>query len=70
MGDNVRMASGCRLPLTVHHCSTLKVPAAYGFSFGREARQMTLPLGIQAQVDTDAGNLALHESAVEQVRPV
>ncbi|QJR10468.1 putative murein peptide carboxypeptidase [Usitatibacter rugosus] len=41
-----------------------KVPAAYGFSFGHIAHQMTLPLGIRARMDAAERTLTLLEPAV------
>jgi muramoyltetrapeptide carboxypeptidase len=40
------------------------VPAAYGFSFGHVAHQVTLPLGIRARVDADTHTVTLLENAV------
>ncbi|QJR14636.1 S66 peptidase family protein [Usitatibacter palustris] len=45
--------------------SSLKVPAAYGYSFGHIAQQMTLPVGIRARFDTRAQTLTLLEAAVQ-----
>ena len=46
------------------HLSGLGVPAAYGFSFGHIAHQVTLPVGIRARLDTQARTLTLLEPAV------
>jgi muramoyltetrapeptide carboxypeptidase len=43
----------------------LKVPAAYGYSFGHIAYQMTLPYGVLARIDTDEETLTLQEAAVQ-----
>lgn len=43
----------------------IPVPAAYGLSFGHIAHQCTLPLGIMAELDTEAQTLRLLESAVK-----
>ena len=40
------------------------VPAVYGWSFGHVSDQFTLPLGVQARIDTEAGTLTLLEPAV------
>ncbi len=42
----------------------LKIPAAYGFPVGHIEAQWTLPLGVRARLDADAGELELLESAV------
>jgi muramoyltetrapeptide carboxypeptidase len=42
----------------------LGIPVAHGFPFGHVESQWTLPLGIKARLDADAGELALLEPAV------
>jgi muramoyltetrapeptide carboxypeptidase len=42
----------------------LRVPSAYGLSFGHIPRQVTLPVGIRARLDTEARTLTLLEPAV------
>jgi muramoyltetrapeptide carboxypeptidase len=42
----------------------LRIPAAYGFPVGHIEAQWTLPLGVRARLDADAGELELLESAV------
>ena len=50
---------------TLHdHFGASRVPAAYGFSFGHVTPQFTLPVGIRARMDADAGTITLLESAV------
>ncbi len=44
--------------------SSLRVPAAYGFSFGHIAHQVTLPVGVRAALDTGARTITLLEPAV------
>ncbi len=44
--------------------STLAVPVAAGFPFGHIAESWTLPLGVRARIDANAGTLALLEPAV------
>ena len=44
--------------------SGLRVPAAYGFSFGHIAHQVTLPVGVRAALDTEARTITLLEPAV------
>lgn len=44
--------------------SGLNVPVLYGLSFGHITDQFTLPLGIQASIDTNSGILSLLESGV------
>ncbi len=44
------------------HFQNFQVPAVYGFSFGHEASQLTLPIGIQARLDTVAQTLSLLEA--------
>jgi muramoyltetrapeptide carboxypeptidase len=46
------------------HLSSLRVPAAYGFSFGHIPHQVTLPVGVRAALDTDARTITLLEPAV------
>jgi muramoyltetrapeptide carboxypeptidase len=43
----------------------LGVPVYRGAQFGHIKRKFTLPLGVQAEIDADAGTLRLLESAVE-----
>jgi muramoyltetrapeptide carboxypeptidase len=43
----------------------LGVPVATGFPFGHGADNWTLPLGVRARLDADAGTLTLLEPAVE-----
>ena len=50
---------------TLHdHFGASRAPAAYGFSFGHVTPQVTLPVGIRARMDADAGTITLLESAV------
>jgi muramoyltetrapeptide carboxypeptidase len=46
------------------HLDLLRVPAATGYSFGHIAHQMTLPMGVNARLDTYAQTLTLLENAV------
>jgi muramoyltetrapeptide carboxypeptidase len=46
------------------HLARLGVPAAYGFSFGHIAHQLTLPVGLSARLDTQAQTITLLEPAV------
>lgn len=46
------------------HFSNLRVPAAYGFSFGHIANNMTIPVGVRARLDTQQQTLTLLEPAV------
>ena len=41
-----------------------RVPAAYGLSFGHVAPQVTLPVGVRARFDAEAGTITLLEAAV------
>jgi muramoyltetrapeptide carboxypeptidase len=43
----------------------LGVPVYRGAQFGHVRRKFTLPVGVQAEIDADAGTLRLLESAVE-----
>lgn len=47
------------------HLQPLRVPAVTGYSFGHIRHQFTMPLGIQARLDTAAQTLTLLEPAVE-----
>jgi muramoyltetrapeptide carboxypeptidase len=42
----------------------LGIPVAYGFPFGHIDAQWTVPLGIRARLDADAGEIDLLEAAV------
>lgn len=42
----------------------LKVPSVYGYSFGHISNHFTIPLGVRARLDTQAGTLTLLEPAV------
>jgi muramoyltetrapeptide carboxypeptidase len=44
--------------------SPLRIPVAYGFPVGHIDAQWTLPLGVRARLDADAGELELLEAAV------
>jgi muramoyltetrapeptide carboxypeptidase len=46
------------------HFAGLRVPAAYGFSFGHITNNFTIPLGIRARLDAGAQTLTLLEAAV------
>ena len=47
-----------------HYLGPLGVPVAYGLPIGHIDDQWTLPLGVRARFDADAGTLALLEPAV------
>lgn len=47
-----------------HYLLPLGVPVAYGLPFGHIDDQWTLPLGVRARLDADAGSLELLEAAV------
>jgi muramoyltetrapeptide carboxypeptidase len=42
----------------------LGIPVAYGFPIGHIEAQWTLPLGVRARLDANAGELELLEAAV------
>jgi muramoyltetrapeptide carboxypeptidase len=46
------------------HLAALRVPAAYGLSFGHIAHQITLPVGTRARFDAEARTITLLEPAV------
>lgn len=46
------------------HLGSLGIPVAFGFPIGHIADQWTLPLGVVARLDADAGTLDLLEPAV------
>lgn len=48
-----------------HHFGKLGVPAYHGAWFGHISDQFTLPLGVRAEIDADAGTLRLLEPAVQ-----
>ena len=47
------------------HIGPLGIPAYRGAKIGHIKRQFTLPLGIEAELDADAGTLRLLEPAVD-----
>lgn len=47
-----------------HYFRPLGIPAAYGFPVGHIDRQWTLPFGVRARFDADAGEVELLEAAV------
>jgi len=47
-----------------HYLAPLRIPVAYGFPVGHIDDQWTLPLGVLARLDADAGELEVLESAV------
>jgi muramoyltetrapeptide carboxypeptidase len=46
------------------YLAPLRIPVAYGFPVGHIDDQWTLPLGVRARLDADAGELDILESAV------
>ena len=46
------------------HVEPLGVPAYFGAAIGHTGRKLTVPLGVEAEVDADAGTLRLLEPAV------
>lgn len=48
----------------VDRLEPLGIPVRYGFSFGHIAHHFTIPLGIRARMDADAGTLTLLEGGV------
>jgi len=46
------------------HLGTLGVPVFAGFAFGHLGKQLTLPIGLAATVDADAGTVTIDEAAV------
>jgi muramoyltetrapeptide carboxypeptidase len=46
------------------HLGTLGIPVAFGFPIGHVPDQWTLPLGVTARLDADAGSVELLEPAV------
>jgi muramoyltetrapeptide carboxypeptidase len=47
-----------------HHLAPLGVPVFQGLEFGHIDNQFSLPLGVAAEIDADAGTLKLLEAAV------
>ncbi len=43
----------------------LQMPIAYGFPFGHVAHQATFPMGIRAEMDTEAGTLTFLEAGIK-----
>jgi muramoyltetrapeptide carboxypeptidase len=48
----------------VHHLKPLDVPAFQGAQFGHVANQFSLPQGVRAEIDADAGTIRMLEAAV------
>lgn len=46
------------------HLGPLEIPVAVGFPFGHIDEQWTLPVGVRAELDADAGELTILEAAV------
>lgn len=44
----------------------IEVPSFYGLMFGHTADQLTLPLGMEAEIDADAGTLTINDSALTE----
>ena len=42
----------------------LNIPTFYGLPFGHISEQVTLPIGVRATLDAEAGTLQLEEAAV------
>lgn len=51
--------------ILVDHVKPLGIPAWHGAMIGHIARQFTLPLGIEAEVDAQAGTIRMIEAATE-----
>ncbi len=47
-----------------HHIAPLEIPAFYGSMIGHIRDKFTIPLGVEAEIDADAGTIELLESAV------
>jgi muramoyltetrapeptide carboxypeptidase len=47
-----------------HYVVPLRIPAAYGFPIGHVDEQWTLPIGVRARLDADAGEVEILEAAV------
>ena len=57
--------SGCTLEEVVrHHVEPLGVPAFMGASIGHTTQKLTVPIGVEAEIDADAGTLRLLGPAV------
>ncbi|MEM1320591.1 MAG: LD-carboxypeptidase [Bacteroidota bacterium] len=58
--------SSLRLSETLQdRLAQLGIPVVYGLPFGHISQQCTLPLGIEAELDADTGQLTLLETAVK-----
>lgn len=47
-----------------YHIGSLGIPAFGGFAFGHIEKKLTLPIGLRATMDADAGTLTIDEAAV------
>ncbi|MFA6571177.1 MAG: LD-carboxypeptidase, partial [Bacteroidota bacterium] len=47
-----------------NHLSDLPIPVIYGLTFGHTADQITLPLGVEAELDTEIPGLNILEAGV------
>jgi muramoyltetrapeptide carboxypeptidase len=50
--------------ILAHYFLPLGIPVAFGFPVGHIDQQWTLPLGVRARLDADAGDVELLEAAV------
>lgn len=56
--------SGFTIPqLLHHHLAPLGVPAFYGANIGHIANQLSIPVGVQAEIDASAGTIRILEPA-------
>jgi len=46
------------------HIAPLGIPAWYGSMIGHIEKKFTMPLGVEAEIDADAGRITLLEPAV------
>jgi muramoyltetrapeptide carboxypeptidase len=47
-----------------HYIGPLRIPAAYGFPIGHVDEQWTMPVGVRARLDVNAGSVEILETAV------
>jgi muramoyltetrapeptide carboxypeptidase len=57
--------SGFTVPQILRqHLSPLRVPAFHGANIGHVANQLSMPVGVRAEIDAEAGTIRILEPAV------
>ena len=51
--------------MVLDHCNNYNFPILYGVDFGHACENLTIPLGIEAEIDATTKKMILHESATK-----